>query len=53
MVVLWLCLAAFEDSMEKGGGVEQVYIEALDKCEGHAELSYSAARFYLEQVCQQ
>ncbi|KAL9984828.1 hypothetical protein ACROYT_G007164 [Oculina patagonica] len=50
VVVLWLCLAALEDSTEKGGGaVQQVYLEALDKCEGHAELSYSAARFYLEQ----
>ena len=51
MVVLWLCLAALEDAMEKKGDVEQVYKEALQKCEGHAELSYSTARYYLEQVC--
>lgn len=49
-VVLWLCLAALEDSTEKGREAEQVYLEALDKCKGHAELSYSVARFYLEQV---
>ena len=53
MVVLWLCLAALEDSMKNGRGAEQVYMEALDKCRGHAELSYSAACFYLEQVGQQ
>ena len=52
-VVLWLCLAALEDSTGKGREAEQVYLEALDKCKGHAELSYSAARFYLAQVsCQ-
>ena len=53
MVVLWQCLAALEDLLEKGGSAEQVYMEALDKCGGDAELSYGAARFYLEQVGQQ
>ena len=52
-VVLWLCLAALEVSTEKGREAEQVYLEALEKCKGHAELSYSAARFYLEQVSHQ
>ena len=32
------------------GGAEKVYEEALEKCKGHAEVSYSAARYYLEQV---
>ena len=53
MVVLWQCLAALEDLLEKGGSAEQVYMEALDKCGGDAELSYGTARFYLEQVGQQ
>lgn len=48
-VVLWQCLAALEDSPEKGGKAEQVYMEALDKCKASTELSYSAARFYLQQ----
>ena len=52
-VVLWLCLAALEYSTEQGREAEQVYLEALDKCKGHAELSYSAARCYLEQVSHQ
>ena len=52
-VVLWLCLAALEDCKEKGREVEQVYLEALNKCKGHAELSYSVARFYMEQVSHQ
>lgn len=52
-VVLWLCLAALEDSTEKGRAAEQVYLEALDRCKGDAELSYSAARYYLEQVSHQ
>ena len=50
VVVFWLCLAALEDAVETDGDVGTVYEEALDKCEGHAELSYSAACYYLEQV---
>lgn len=52
-VVLWLCLAALEASTERSREAEQVYLEALEKCKGHAELSYNAARFYLEQVSHQ
>lgn len=51
-VVLWQCHAALEDSPEKGEHAEQVRIEALEKCGANAELSYSAARFYLQQVSQ-
>ena len=50
VVVLWLCLAALEDAMKKPGEVEKVYKEALLRCKCHAEVSYSAARYYLEQV---
>ena len=50
VVVLWLCLAALEDAMKKVGEVEKVYKEALLRCKSHAEVSYSAARYYLEQV---
>ena len=49
VVVLWLCLAALEDAVEDGDA-GQVYEEALGNCMGHAELSYSAARYYLEKV---
>ena len=52
MVVLWLCLAALEDAMKKAGEVEKVYKEALLRCKSHAEVSHSAARYYLEQVRQ-
>ena len=48
VIVLWLCLAALEDAVDRGA--EKVYEEALEKCKGHAEVSYSAARCYLEQV---
>lgn len=50
VVVLWLCLAALEDAMKKAGEIEKVYKEALLRCKCHAEVSYSAARYYLEQV---
>ena len=50
VVVLWLCLAALEDAMKKAGEVEKVYKEALLRCKCHAEVSYSAARYYLGQV---
>lgn len=50
VTVLWLCLATLEDAVGMNGGAEKVYEEALEKCKGHAEVSYSAARYYLEQV---
>ena len=50
VIALWLCLAALEEAVEMDGGAEKVYKEALEKCKGHAEVSYSAARYYLEQV---
>ena len=50
VIALWLCLAALEEAVEMDGGAEKVYEEALEKCKGHAEVSYSAARYYLEQV---
>lgn len=45
-----MCLAALEDAMKKAGEVEKVYKEALLRCKCHAEVSYSAAHYYLEQV---
>ena len=51
---LWLCLAALQNAVQMDGSVGKVYEEALDKCDGHAEVAFSAARYYLEQVsCRQ
>ena len=50
VVVLWLCLAALEDATHEDGDAREVFEEALVKCKGHAEVAYSAARYYLEKV---
>ncbi|XP_068711250.1 zinc finger C3H1 domain-containing protein-like isoform X2 [Montipora foliosa] len=49
VVVLWLCLAALEDATHENGDAREVFEEALVKCKGHAEVAYSAARYYLEK----
>ena len=50
-VELRLCMAALQQVSGHAAGVVTVYKEALEACNKHAQVAYSAAKYFIETVC--
>ena len=49
-IELRLCMAALEQVSGHEDRVIKVYKEALKTCDGHAQIAYSAAKYFIETV---
>ena len=49
-IKLWLCMAALQQVSGSEDGAMNVYKKALVTCDGHAQVAYCAAKYFIETV---
>ena len=49
----WSCFSALQQVSGNESGAANVYKKAVETCDGHAQIVYHAAKFFMEIVCRQ
>ncbi|XP_028397201.1 zinc finger C3H1 domain-containing protein-like [Dendronephthya gigantea] len=47
-IELWSCLSALQQVSDNEGGAANVYKKAVETCDGHAQIVYHAAKYFME-----
>jgi hypothetical protein len=49
-IELWLCMSALQQVSGQEDGAVNVYKKALETCNGHAQIAYCAAKYFIQTV---